>query len=53
MHPNGKKSYYGAHEKRDQLTAFGRCIGHSGMPVVIGKNGQLFFTKKWMPISKR
>jgi hypothetical protein len=30
------------HAKKDQLSAFGRCIGHSGMPVVIGENGHLF-----------
>jgi hypothetical protein len=30
------------YEKKDHLTAFSRCIGHGGMPVVIGKNGQLF-----------
>jgi hypothetical protein len=35
-------AFYGVHEKKDQLAAFGRCIGHGGMPVVIGKNGQLF-----------
>jgi hypothetical protein len=35
-------AFYGVHAKKDQLTAFGRCIGHGGMPVVIGKNGKLF-----------
>jgi len=35
-------SFYGVNAKKDKLKAFGRCIGHGGMPVVIGKNGQLF-----------
>ncbi|MBU3745553.1 MAG: hypothetical protein FGM61_13590, partial [Sediminibacterium sp.] len=35
-------AFFGVDAKKDQLKAFGRCIGHGGMPVVIGKNDQKF-----------
>lgn len=38
---NREKAFYCMHKKH-LLSAFGRCIEHSGMPVVIGKNGHLF-----------
>ena len=39
-------SFYGVHAQNDKLKAFGRCIGHGGMPVDIGKNGEVSAPKK-------
>lgn len=35
-------AFFGVDAKKDTLKAFGRCIGNGGMPVVIGKDDQLF-----------
>lgn len=35
-------AFFGLDAKKDKLKAFGRCIGHGGMPVVIGKKEQTF-----------
>jgi hypothetical protein len=49
---NGEKAFYCKYKKH-LLSAFGRCIEHSGMPVVIGKMLTYFLQELWTLISNR
>ena len=40
-------AFFGVDAKKDKLKAFGRCIGHGGMPVVIGKHNQKYIPENY------